>query len=223
MDTNEILTQDEIDALLSSVEDSSTPVGNDPITNQKNVELVDFSNQNKLLNTGIPVLNVAHERFALNFCESISNSMRCSATVEFAGTQVISFIDYLNSMELPTYINFINLKPMVGLAMAVVDTDLIGVVVDRFFGGGTDYNSTSKRRDFTRSETRMGNMLIENAFTDLTSAWQSLLAIEPALIQTETNPDFAHLLSPTEPLMLNTFEVSFENRGGKFSWRFLTP
>lgn len=216
METNEILTQQEIDALLSSVEDDFAPTGNNTETNNLDVKRVDFSNQNKLLSTGIPVLNVAHERFSLNFCESISNAMRCAIKVEFAGTQVVSFIDYLNSMELPTYINFIELKPMTGLALAVVDSNLIGMVVDRFFGGGTNYESSNNKRDFTPSEMRMGSMLVENAFTDLKTAWQALLPLEPVLVQTETNPDFAHLLNPSEPLMLNTFEVHFENGSGKF-------
>ncbi|PCH53148.1 MAG: flagellar motor switch protein FliM [Cellvibrionales bacterium] len=217
METNEVLTQGEIDALLSGVEDSSVPTETGTYQNPGEVQLVDFSNQSQLLNSGIPALNVAHERFALDFCESISNTMRCASTVEFAGTHVVSFIDYLNSMELPTYINFINLKPMSGLALAVFDANLIGALVDRFFGGGISYEeATSSKRDFTPAEKRMGNMLLQSAFTDLVAAWQSLLPLEPELVQTETNPDFAHLLNPSEPLMLNTFDIKFDNGGGKF-------
>ncbi|MBL4614731.1 MAG: flagellar motor switch protein FliM [Magnetovibrio sp.] len=217
METKEVLTQGEIDALLSGVEDSSVPTEKGTNLNQGEVQLVDFSNQNQLLNTGIPMLNVAHERFALDYCESISNTMRCASTVEFAGTHIISFIDYLNSMELPTFINFIHLKPMSGLALAVFDADLIGALVDRFYGGGISYNEAPEgKRDFTPSEKRMGNMLLQSAFTDLKAAWQSLLPLEPELVQTETNPDFSHLLNPSEPLMLNTFNINFDNGGGKF-------
>ena len=216
METNEILTQEEIDALLSSVEDSPEPVENNADTKYKDVKRVDFSNHNKLLNSGVPVLNTAHERFSLQFCESISNTMHCASKVEFKGTQVISFIDYLNSMDLPTYINFIKLKPMVGLALAVVDSDLIGMMVNRFFGGSTNHEASKNKRDFTPSETRMGSMLLGSAFADLKTAWQALLAMEPELVQTETNPDFAHILNPSEPLMLNTFEVQFDNNCGTF-------
>ncbi len=217
MDTNEILTQDEIDALLSRVEDGSVPVASDRhSSDSRSVKLVDFSNQNQLLSTGIPILNVAYERFSLNFRESVFNTLRCTNSVEFTGTRIVSFVDYLNSMSLPSYISFIHLKPMRGLALAVFDANIICAAVDRFFGGGVSHEVSSNKRSFTPAETRMGNMLLQKAFADLKSAWQSLLPIEPELVQTETNPDFAHLLNPSEPLMLNTFEIAFDNGAGKF-------
>lgn len=216
METKEILTQEEIDALLSGVEAGAVAVSKGGSKDSPAAVRVDFSNQNQLLNTGIPILNVAYERFSLNFCESIFNALRCSNTVEFTGTRMISFVDYLNSMELPTFINFINLPPMRGLAIAVFDADLICTAVDRFFGGALNQEINSTKRSFTPAEFRMGNMLLQRAFIDLKNAWQALLPIEPELVQTEINPDFAHLLNPSEPLMLNTFDISLNGSEGKF-------
>ena len=216
METKEILTQEEIDALLTSVEDNGPAPADTSRKDTRDIKLFDFTNQNALINTGIPALNVAHERFALGFSESITNDIRSSNSVEFTGTRVISFIDYLNSLELPTYINFINLSPMKGLALAVIDAKLIGTVVDLFFGGGASGVGGKHKRDFTPSEARIGDLLIKNVFSNLQKAWQSIISLSPELIRIESNPDFAHILNPTEPLMLASFEVIFEEGGGMF-------
>ena len=216
MKSKEILTQEEIDALLSTVEDNGARPDQHATRENSNVKLFDFTNQNALINTGIPSLNVAHERFALGFSDSIANDIRSSNSVEFTGTRVVSFVDYLNSLEKPSYINLINLSPMKGMALAVIDKNLVGLVVDLFYGGGTSTADTKAKRDFTPAEGRIGDLLIRNAFSNLRKAWQSIIPLNPELVRVESNPDFAHVLNPSEPLMLASFAVSFEAGSGLF-------
>ncbi len=216
MSTKEILSQEEIDALLSSVEEGAVPVSNSGAASSGEAQRVDFSNQNLLLSTGIPALNVAYERFSEHFCDSVFNTLRCNCEVNFAGTRVTSFVDYLNGMETPTFINYVHLKPMAGLAMAVFDLSFVRGAVDRFYGGSIGSPASEQKTAPSHAEIRMGKMLLAKAFADLQRSMSSVLAIEAELVQSETNPDFAHLLNPSEPLMLNTFEVRFDNTEGQF-------
>jgi flagellar motor switch protein FliM len=220
-DTEEVLTQEEIDALLTSVEDDDGNVegGADSgtiVPGVGHVRSFDFSRQSQSLSSGLPLLNVIHERFALQFCESIFNTLRCSNNVKFVGARGASFIDYLHTLELPTHINFINLKPLKGLALAVFDNNLITNATSSFFGGSMKQEMVADKQDFTPSEMRIGNMLMQRVMSDLQVSWKADIEVNPEAKQTETNPDFAQLMNPAEQLLVNRFDIIFEGTQGVF-------
>jgi flagellar motor switch protein FliM len=220
-DTEEVLTQEEIDALLTSVEDDDGNVegGADSgtiVPGVGHVRSFDFSRQSQSLSSGLPLLNVIHERFALQFCESIFNTLRCSNNVKFVGARGASFIDYLHTLELPTHINFINLKPLKGLALAVFDNNLITNATSSFFGGSMKQEMVADKQDFTPSEMRIGNMLMQRVMSDLQVSWKADIEVHPEAKQTETNPDFAQLMNPAEQLLVNRFDIIFEGTQGVF-------
>ena len=220
-DNEEVLTQEEIDALLTSVEDdgSGDELGADGgtiVPGIGHVRTFDFSRQGQSLSAGLPLLNVIHERFALQLCESIFNTLRCSNNVKFAGARGASFIDYLHTLELPTHINFINLSPMKGIALAVFDNNLITNATSSFFGGLMKSELSADKQDFTPSEMRIGNMLLQCVMSDLQASWKADIEVNPEAKQTETNPDFAQLMNPAEQLLVNRFDIIFEGTEGVF-------
>ncbi len=220
-DTEEVLTQEEIDALLTSVEDDegTGESGVDSgtiVPGIGHVRTFDFARQGQSLSAGLPLLNVIHERFSLQFCESIFNTLRCSNNVKFIGARGTSFIDYLHTLELPTHINFINLKPMQGIALAVFDNNLITNATSSFFGGSMKKELVADKQDFTPSEMRIGNMLLQRVMSDLQVSWKADIEVHPEAKQTETNPDFAQLMNPAEQLLVNRFDIIFEGAQGVF-------
>ncbi len=220
-DAEEVLTQEEIDALLTSVEDddANSETGTDGgtiVPGVGHVRSFDFSRQGQSLSSDLPLLNVIHERFALQFCESVFNTLRCSNNVKFAGARGTSFIDYLHTLELPTHINFIHLSPMKGIALAVFDNNLITNATSSFFGGSMKKELVADKEDFTPSEMRIGNMLLQRVMNDLQVSWKADIEVNPEKKQTEVNPDFAQLMNPSEQLLVSRFEIIFEGTQGIF-------
>ncbi|MBQ0720146.1 MAG: flagellar motor switch protein FliM [Gammaproteobacteria bacterium] len=217
-DSEEVLTQEEIDALLTSVEDDdgSEADSGTIVPGIGHVRAFDFSRQGQSLSAGLPLLNVIHERFALQLCESIFNTLRCSNNVKFVGARGASFTDYLHTLELPTHINFINLKPLKGIALAVFDNNLITNATSSFFGGSMKQEVAAEKQDFTPSEMRIGNMLLQRVMSDLQVSWKADIEVHPETRQTETNPDFAQLMNPAEQLLVNRFDIVFEGTQGIF-------
>ncbi len=220
-DSEEVLTPEEIDALLTSVEeeDGNSETGAKSgtiVPGVGHVRSFDFSRQGQSLSSELPLLNVIHERFALQFCESVFNTLRCSNNVKFVGARGTSFIDYLHTLELPTHINFINLPPMKGIALAVFDNNLIINATSSFFGGSMRKEMFSDKTDFTPAEMRIGNMLLQRVMSDLQVSWKTDIEIHPEAKQTEINPDFAQLMNPSEQLLASRFEIIFEGTKGIF-------
>ena len=220
-EAKDVLTQEEIDALLTSVEDddgnSEAGAGSGAIVpGVGHVRTFDFSRQGQSLSSDLPLLNVIHERFALQFCESVFNTLRCSNNVKFVGVRGTSFIDYLHTLDLPTHINFINLSPMKGIALAVFDKGLITNATSSFFGGSMKKELVADKEDFTTSEMRIGNMLLQRVMNDLQVSWKADIEVHPEKKQTEINPDFAQLMNPSEQLLVSRFEIIFEGTQGTF-------
>jgi len=59
-------------------------------------------------------------------------------------------------------------------------------------------------------------MLLEIAFKDLKMAWQPVLDVEFEYVGSEVNPQFANIVSPSEVVVVTTFNVDLESGGGDF-------
>ncbi len=223
MATKDLLSQEEIDALLASVGDddsdgSASPGNANSSSGAGSVtpRIVDFSSQEKFFCGQTPMLDMINERFCRRFNQKLANTVHKPVEVTCAGTRPVTYLDFLRTLALPTSINFIQIKPFVGTALAVFDADLIFVLVHHFFGGSGRLQIPAGREDFTPTENRVVSKVLEQVFADMKDAWASLLPVELHYLRSETNPDFAHALSPTELLLVSSFEIDIDGQGGKF-------
>jgi flagellar motor switch protein FliM len=89
-------------------------------------------------------------------------------------------------------------------------------VVDSFFGGSGRFHTKIEGRDFTPTELRVIQMLLDIAFKDLRNSWQPVLDLQFEFINSEVNPQFANIVSPSEVVVVTTFNVDLESGGGDF-------
>ncbi|MDW8260475.1 MAG: FliM/FliN family flagellar motor switch protein, partial [Gammaproteobacteria bacterium] len=95
-----------------------------------------------------------------------------------------------------------------------ISPQLVCAVVENFFGGKGRL-ATIENRDFTATETRIIQMLLQAALTDLRDAWSAVLDIRIEQLGTETNPQFATFASPTEIVVISCFAIDIEGAGGE--------
>jgi flagellar motor switch protein FliM len=98
----------------------------------------------------------------------------------------------------------------------VLDPKLVFSVVDNFFGGSGRFHTKIEGRDFTPTELRVIQMLLGIAFADLKTAWKPVLELEFEYVNSEVNPQFANIVSPSEVVVVTTFNVDLESGGGDF-------
>lgn len=218
MANKDLLSQDEIDALLASVDkessDQTQAAAGKP--GMGDVRAVDFSNQERFFRGPTPMLDMINERFCRSFNHKLANTVRRPVQISCVGTRPLTYSDFLHTLALPTSINFIQIKPLAGTALAVFGADLIFVLVHHFFGGGGKMQVREGREDFTPTENRVVSKVLEQVFIDMKEAWMCLMPMELHYLRTETNPDFAHALGPTELMLVSSFEIDIEGQGGKF-------
>ncbi|KTC19220.1 flagellar motor switch protein FliM [Pseudomonas marginalis ICMP 9505] len=211
MAVQDLLSQDEIDALLHGVDDGlvQTELAAEP----GSVKSYDLTSQDRIVRGRMPTLEMINERFARYTRISMFNMLRRSADVAVGGVQVMKFGEYVHSLYVPTSLNLVKIKPLRGTALFILDAKLVFKLVDNFFGGDGRH-AKIEGREFTPTELRVVRMVLEQAFVDLKEAWQAVMEVNFEYINSEVNPAMANIVGPSEAIVVSTFHIELDGGGG---------
>lgn len=216
MSVNDLLSQDEIDALLHGVSSSDIDTEGDEDLDSGEARSYDFTSQDRIVRGRMPTLEMVNERYARLFRISLFNLLRRSAEISVGGVQMLKFSEYVHSLFVPTSLNMVRIKPLRGTSLFVLDPKLVFMVVDNYFGGDGRFHAKIEGREFTPTELRVIEMILQQAFVDLKEAWAPVISLDFEFINAEVNPQFANIVSPSEVVVVNTFHVEIEGGGGDF-------
>lgn len=215
MATSELLSQDEIDALLHGVDDGDIETENDLELQDGVAREFDFASHDRIVRGRMPTLEMINERFARSFRITLFNMLRRSAEISVSGVQMLKFSEYIHSMFVPTSLNIVKLHPLRGSALCVFDPKLVFILVDNFYGG-VGRHAKIEGRDFSATEQRVISIVLHDAFKDLEQAWKPVLHVNFEFSNMEVNPQFANIVSPTEVVVVSTFHIELDGGGGDF-------
>lgn len=211
MAVQDLLSQDEIDALLHGVDDGmvQTESSGEP----GSIKSYDLTSQDRIVRGRMPTLEMINERFARYTRISMFNLLRRSADVAVGGVQVMKFGEYVHSLYVPTSLNLAKIKPLRGTALFILDAKLVFKLVDNFFGGDGRH-AKIEGREFTPTELRVVRMVLDQAFIDLKEAWQAIMEVNFEYINSEVNPAMANIVGPSEAVVISTFHIELDGGGG---------
>lgn len=214
MSTADLLSQDEIDALLHGVDDGD--VETRPLDEDlgRGARPYDFTSQERIVRGRMPTLEMVNERFARYFRIALFNFLRRAAEISVSGIQVQKFSEFIQGLFVPTNLNVIRMAPLRGRALVVMEPRLVFTAVDNFFGGGGQFYNKVEGREFTPTEMRIIRLILDMVFKDLTEAWKPVMDIDFEYINSEVNPQFANIVSPSEIVVISTIHVELEGGGG---------
>ncbi|MBZ4193219.1 MAG: FliM/FliN family flagellar motor switch protein [Candidatus Contendobacter sp.] len=210
---NELLTQDERDALNEVI---SQKPGNALATGFSDHEAIpyDLANHDYTINSLLPVLATIHERFTHRLRIGLFELLRRDLTVVAGPVEKRSHTNLTASLQVPCSVNVIGLSPLSGPVLLIFDQELIFMVVDTFFGGTGRRYSATNIRDFTATENRFIQRLLELSFHCLQEAWEPFTALECVQLNSENKPQFITELNPTELLAVSSVQISRDTLAG---------
>lgn len=204
-----ILSQDEIDALLKGV--VSGEVDTDPKAappeDPGTIKQYDLATQERIIRGRMPTMEMINDRFVQR--QSVSWTRVMQERIEFAvnGIQVLKFGEFLKKIPLPSSINVFHMQPLRGSALYVMDAFLVYLLVDYLCGGKGQTHVKPEGRDFTPIQLRMIRKLLNLAMVDLEKSWQAVHPIKIDLVRSESNPQFAMVVSASEAVIVVTLQV----------------
>jgi flagellar motor switch protein FliM len=211
MAAQEVLNQDEVNALLNAVD--SGDVDTDAPSNPGEVRPYDFLNDQVATRIHMPAFDLINERMARALRVSLYNLLRRPLEIAVMPMQVRKFADYAQSLALPSNLNLIRINPLRGNALFALDPALVFAMVDNFFGG-TGRQQTTEGREFAPTEMRVIQMLLRAAFNDMREAWAPVAAIDVEFVKSEVNPSFVQIAAAAEPVVICGFQLALEGGGG---------
>ncbi|MFT7411762.1 MAG: flagellar motor switch protein FliM [Paraglaciecola sp.] len=212
---SDLLSQDEIDALLHGVDDVEEEDTEGAESDGSAMEY-DFSSQDRIVRGRMPTLEIVNERFARHMRVSLFNMMRRSAEVSINGIQMIKFGEYIHTLFVPTSLNMVRFRPLKGTGLITMEARLVFILVDNFFGGDGRYHAKIEGREFTPTERRIIQMLLKLIFEDYKEAWAPVMDVSFEYLDSEVNPAMANIVSPTEVVVISSFHIELDGGGGDF-------
>lgn len=226
MSATELLSQDEIDALLHGV-DSGKVDTEPPPAAPGEARTFDFATQDRIVRGRMPTLEMVNERFARLFRIGLFNMLRRQPELTVVGIEMVKFGEYTHSLFVPTSLNLVRVKPLRGTALFIFEPRLVFSVVENFFGGDGKLKTKIEGREFTPTELRVVQLMVRQVFQDLVEAWGPVMPLEFEYLNSEVNPHFANIVSPSEIVCVSKFLIELEGGGGHlhitFPYSMLEP
>ncbi|MBY0314606.1 MAG: flagellar motor switch protein FliM [Bdellovibrionales bacterium] len=212
---NQVLSQSEVDALLSAVSDGEIkPTEKKRKADEKVVVVYDLTSQDRIIRGRLPQLDVIYEKFMRSFRVTLSSAIRKIASLNHSSTDFLKFGEFINTLPTPTCMSVLRLGNLRGSALFVIETKLAYALIDSFFGGDDRPYAKVEGKDFTPIELSIVKKVVELALGDLELAWEAVEPIDCSFVRTEVNPQFVGIVPPTDVVIASTFDVELEKASG---------
>ena len=202
-----ILSQDEVDALLRGVLDGEVDTTPKDEEDPSGTRSYDLANQERILRGRMPTLDMIHDRFLPLQAVSWASTIRKTIEFSIIGTQIIKFGEFVKKLPLPSSLNVFHVEPLRGHGLFVMDAMLVYLVVDHFFGGTGQTHVKPEGREFTPIQQRIIKTMVTLALGDLEKAWQPVMPVKIQHVRSESNPQFAMVVSLSEIVIAVTLRV----------------
>jgi flagellar motor switch protein FliM len=202
----QILSQDEVDALLQGITGESQKLEAEEAPSG-GVRDYDLSSQERIVRGRMPTMEVVNERFARNVRIGLFNFIRKSPEVSIGGIKVQKFSAFLREIVVPTNFNIMSVKPLRGSGLIVCDPSLVFAVIDALYGGIGKFHTRIEGRDFSPTELRVIQRLVDTIVLEYKKAWHGVYPVELEYQRSEMQPQFANIATPSEIVVSTHFTL----------------
>ena len=209
---DQILSQEEIDALLSAMDSGEIDVAEEKQEVAVEIRAYDLTAQNIMQRGQFDALEEVYDKFVNLLQGSLSSLFQRNISVKAISRETVKFGEFIKAFSNPTGFIIFGMEPLIGSALLAFEPNLVFSLIDCMFGG--DGKPMEKIREFTMIERRMLQRMAMAVLKDLETAWEAAYRIRLALRKIETKPEFVYLVNPSDQLIIVVFAISMESFSG---------
>ncbi len=210
---NQILSQDEVDALLQGITGESQKLEAEEAP-ADGIRDYNLASQERIVRGRMPTLEIINERFARNIRIGLFNLIRKSPEVSVGGIKVQKYSAFLREIVVPTNFNIVTVRPLRGSGLIVCEPTLVFAVIDALFGGAGKFHTRIEGRDFSPTEQRIILRLVEVIIEEYKKAWLGIYPVEFEYQRSEMQPQFANIATPSEIVVATSFTLEVGDSSG---------
>jgi len=207
----DILSQEEIDALLSTVS-TDEEIAEESVEQldfvPKKISVYDFRRPDRVSKEQLRSIRNLHDKFARNFSSTLSNYLRTIRDITLTSVDQMTYGEFLMSLPDPTSFNIISMIPMEGNTVLEINPSLVFPIVDKLLGGtGKPLFQT---RELTSLEQHIMDGILGLILKDLEEVWRQIIPnIRMKKELSENSPHIIQIVSQNEVVILVVCEVKF--------------
>ncbi|MBI4522668.1 MAG: flagellar motor switch protein FliM [Deltaproteobacteria bacterium] len=220
----QILSQDEIDALMQGIATEKLEVTAKPqdqevvgtmLDPQEEIKPYDFARGELMTRGRLPGLEIVFRKFARHLRTTFVSELSRSVDVSFDSLEVMHYEELIKRITLPASIHVLRLEPFPGTGAFVLEAPLAFTVVDLIFGGSGERMIKVEGRDFTPIETNFLGKFVNKMLLALEEVWKPMLHLKAHYVRAEINPYLLGATAMWEIMLVVTYNVGMEHVSGK--------
>lgn len=201
----EVLSQEEIDSLLSALSSGEVDMQDIQSKEEKSVKNYDFKRPTKFSKEQLRTLELIFEHYGRLLSTNLPAYLRKNVTVTVVTSETITFNEFTNSLSNPVILGIANFQPLKGNIIIDMGSEVGYAILDRMLGG--QGRAIEKMRDFSEIELNILNRIMAVCTDLLREPWKNVLDITPYIERIETNTQFAQIIAPNEMIALVTLSI----------------
>jgi len=211
----DILSQEEIDALLDVVEDEGEDIlesAEDNLLPQRQVTLYDFKRPNRVSKEQLRAFRGVHDKMARSLASQISSIMRSIVEIQLHSVDQMTYGEFLMSLPNPTSFNVFSMKPLEGSGVIEINPSIAFPMLDRLLGGkGEPFDAS---REFSDIELSLFETILRVMMSTLKEAWGPVMEIYPAIESKESSPNVVQIVAQNEIVVMVVMEIIIGHSSG---------
>ena len=201
----DVLSQNEVDALLSALSSGELDADEIKENAEKQVKDYDFARPSKFSKEHLRTLEIIFEHYGRLISTNLPVYLRKNVQIEVMNSEAVTYQEFSNALSNPVLLGIVNFAPLQGSIIIEMATNLGYAMVDRMLGGRGD--SLDKVREFSEIELLIIERIFVVCVNLLREPWQNVLEIAPRLERIETNSQYAQIISPSEMIAIVTISM----------------
>ena len=241
-----VLSQEEIDALLKTVDEppdgaaqdeeqqaassaksarkktkseknqESVAFESDATVNENHVKTLNFTGQERIVKGKLPVLDRIYDRAVRSFADEIYHLTGKDFEIIQEPLLIKEHREFMETLPNPSLMSIYKFKPLRGKGIILFDSIFVYDLVDYYFGGSSQFFAQKDRTDFTATEIRVMEAVSKKLIISLTQAWKAIIPLDITKFSDEINPQLVHIAEPEEMLLAARFTLNFGKETGAF-------
>jgi len=211
----DILSQEEIDALLDVVEDEGDDIleeAEDHLLPQRQVTLYDFKRPNRVSKEQLRAFRGVHDKMARSLASQISSIMRSIVEIQLHSVDQMTYGEFLMSLPNPTSFNVFSVKPLEGSGVIEINPSIAFPMLDRLLGGkGEPFDAS---REFSDIELSLFETILRVMMSTLKEAWGPVMEIYPTVESKESSPNVVQIVAQNEIVVMVVMEIIIGHSSG---------
>ncbi len=207
----DILSQDEIDALLGVVDDNEDQDKHDG-SDEKHIMLYDFKRPNRVSKEQLRAIRGIHDKMARNLASEMSTTLRSIIEIHLQSVDQMTYGEFLMSLPSPTSFNVFSIRPLDGSAILEINPSIVFPMIDRLLGGkGESYDA---ERELSDIELTLLDNVLKVIMSKLKESWGPIIEMIPLIESKESSPNVIQIVAQNEIVVMVVLEITIGETSG---------